>query len=454
MKPETGKSVTVNIVAMNSRGEGVARYGEERFVLFAAGALPGETVQGHISALKKNYGILDVENILEPVPERRAPRCRWFGLCGGCSLQHADYDFQCSLKKRSVQDALAKEIGSEYSFMVEDCIKSPREWNYRNKAVFPVRKEGKETRFGFFRRNSHHLVPVDICPVLQEPLEKLMQDIPFLVDILGWEGYDERRHAGFLRHISLRATKEGGLSIVFVVRSSLDGRKRRELERVCRFLGNRKEFGFPSVFININRKRGNRVFGLETLHIAGPEHITERIGDHILRFGPTSFFQVNSFLAEKLFETALSGFDTEKKIVELYSGVGAMSLGLAKKASFLHAAESWPEAADYLKTNLAENGFNNAVIVGRTAETALDMMTAEDCEALLVDPPRTGCSPEVRGKILSLRPDRIVYVSCNPATLARDLGTFVANKYRIQRVVPLDMFPQTPHVETVAFLSL
>jgi 23S rRNA (uracil1939-C5)-methyltransferase len=244
------------------------------------------------------------------------------------------------------------------------------------------------------------------------------------------------------------------LSVVFVVRASLEGRKRRELERVCRFLENRKEFGLPSVFVNINRKRGNRVFGLETLHIAGPGHIEERIGDYTLRFGPTSFFQVNSFLAEKLFETARSGFDTEKNVVELYSGVGAMTLGLAEKASFLHAAESWPEAADYLKANLWGNGFRNARIVGKTAESALDSITAEDCDALLLDPPRTGCSPEVRRKILSLKPERIVYVSCNPATLARDLGTFVAGKYRILRVVPLDMFPQTPHVETVAFLSL
>ncbi|MFP4483105.1 MAG: 23S rRNA (uracil(1939)-C(5))-methyltransferase RlmD, partial [Thermovirgaceae bacterium] len=143
MKPVRGKSVIVNVSAINSRGEGVARYGEERFVLFAAGALPGERVQGRVSLLKKNYGVLELENILEPIPERRVPRCPWFGLCGGCSLQHADYDFQCLLKKRSVQDALMKELGPEYSLMVEDCIKSPREWNYRNKAVFPVRKAGK-----------------------------------------------------------------------------------------------------------------------------------------------------------------------------------------------------------------------------------------------------------------------------------------------------------------------
>jgi 23S rRNA (uracil1939-C5)-methyltransferase len=454
MKPETGKSITVNVVAVNSRGEGVARYGKDGFVLFAAGSLPGERVQGRVTLVKKNYGVLKVENILQPGPDRRNPKCPWFGTCGGCSLQHADYDLQCSLKKRSVQDALMKELGPEFPLLVEDCIKSPALWNYRNKASFPVRSAGKTTHFGFFRRDSHNLVPVDTCPVLQKPLQEVMKELPFMIDLLGWQGYDERKHAGFLRHISLRSTKAEALSLVLVVREPLKNEKRKDLARLWDFLSGRESSRFPSVFVNVNSKPGNRIFGSKTYHIAGPDCIEEHVGNYRLKFGPTSFFQVNPFIAERLFKTALSGFDRGEKIVELYSGVGAMTLGLAEKASHLYACESWPEAASYLETNLVENGFRNTRVIPESAEKALEAIEPEDCEALLIDPPRTGCSLEVRRKILSLRPDRIVYVSCNPATLARDLGTFVAGKYRILRVVPLDMFPQTPHVETIAFLSL
>ncbi|MGC9490267.1 MAG: 23S rRNA (uracil(1939)-C(5))-methyltransferase RlmD [Thermovirgaceae bacterium] len=453
-KPSTGESVIVDVTAVNSRGEGVARYGKDHFVLFAAETLPGERVQGRVTLVKKNYGILKVEKILEPSPDRRDPKCPWFGICGGCSFQHADYDLQCSLKKRSVQDALMKELGPEFPLLVEDCIKSPALWNYRNKASFPVRSAGKTTLFGFFRRDSHYLVPVDTCPVLQKPLQEALKELPFMIDLLGWQGYDERKHAGFLRHISLRVTKAEALSLVFVVREPLKNEKRKDLDRLCDFLRGRKGSGLPSVFVNVNSKPGNRIFGHKTFHIAGPDCVEERVGNHRLKFGPTSFFQVNPFLAERLFETALSGFDRGKKIVELYSGVGAMTLGLAEKASHLYACESWPEAASYLEANLGENGFPKARVIPQAAEEALEAIKPEDCEALLIDPPRTGCSVEVRRKILSLRPDRIVYVSCNPATLARDLGTFVAGKYRILRVVPLDMFPQTPHVETITFLSL
>lgn len=454
MKRETGKTVTVEISSINSRGEGVARHGKEHFVFFVPGALPGETVLGRISSLKKTYGTLDIRDILEASPHRRVPKCPWFNLCGGCSLQHADYGFQCFLKKRRVQDALMKELGNEYSSMVADCIKSPGEWHYRNKAIFPVVRQGKSAKFGFFRRNSHHLVPVDTCPILQQPLEAMMQDIPAMIDLLGWRGYDEKRHSGFLRHVSLRATKDRKTSLILIVREGLRKHERVDLEKLGDFLKNRSDYASPSVFVNINGKRGNRVFGLHTEHIAGTEYIEENFGGYRLRFGASSFFQVNPLLNERLVEEALSGFDNGHNIVELYSGAGTMTLGLAEKASFLHAAESWPEAAGYLKENLAENGFRNVRVLGDTAEKALDHITRDSCDALLLDPPRAGCSVEVRQKILSLKPERIVYVSCNPATLARDLNSFISDGYKILRIVPLDMFPQTPHVETVAFLGL
>lgn len=454
MKPATGETLVAEVTSVNSRGEGVARYGDERFVLFAAGALPGEKVKGRVRVVKKTYGALDVLEILEPGTHRHAPECPWFGLCGGCSLQHADYGLQSMLKKRSVQDALMKELGAGYSSIVKDCVKSPREWRYRNKAVLPVRSYGKKTRFGFFRRDSHDIVPVESCPVLQEPLGKIMSDIPFIIDLLGWPAYSEKYHSGLLRHIALRFSNTGTISITLVTRSFSQAKSQKGLKNLCTFLEGKYDTFSPSVFVNVNQNRGNRIFGLETHHVAGPACMEEKVGNHTLRLGPTSFFQVNPFVSGKLIDTALSAFAGGMRVVELYSGVGAMTLPLADKSAFLHAAESWPEAAGYLKRNLSENGFTNAKVIGKKAEEALGHIGHGDCEGLLLDPPRSGCSREVLEKAIRLRPERIVYVSCNPATLARDLKLLIGGGYGVLHITPFDMFPQTTHVETAAVLAL
>lgn len=453
MKPDEGQNIVVNITSVNSRGEGVARFGEDRFVLFAAGALPGEKIKGRVKKIKKSYGILEIEEIIEKSPDRRVPSCRWFERCGGCSLQHADYELQCFLKKRALQDALMKELGSGCDYIVDDCVKSPDEWHYRNKASFPVRFDDKKSQYGFFMRDSHRVIPVDFCPVLQNPLEEAMKNIPKILEILKWPAYDEKKHLGVLRHIVLRATKSGNVSFVFVVRSFRQKDEQKKLRDLRSFLNSRGYRSFPSVFVNVNKKRGNQIFGLRTFHIAGPAFIEERIGNHILRFGPTSFFQVNPLITEKVFETAISGFKTGGRVVELYSGVGAMTLPLVGKSSFVHAVESWPEAANFLKENLFRSGFTNASVEGTTAEDFLERVDKDYCEGILLDPPRSGCSRKVIDKLLFLRPERIVYVSCNPATLARDLKNLVGDGYKITRITPFDMFPQTTHVESVAFLE-
>lgn len=451
MKPLDAESIEVEVESVNSRGDGVARLGSERFVMFVPGALPGETVWGKVSLLKRSYGVMDIHEIRQPHPERINPKCPWYGRCGGCAFQHASYDLQLEMKERTVREAFSK-IARFYPDQQNKCLGSPKEWNYRNKASFPVRPYGLTRRIGFFSQGSHELIPIDECPVLENKIGEWIRPLSRILESSQIEAYDERTHSGFLRHLVARCGSCGDSSLLVpVIRFP---RKEAFTAEVLEFLDRLYKGieGVGGIVANYNSAPGNTIFGGHSRLIEGNGGINEKLGGFNFRYGPTSFFQVNTRQAEALFNTAvmeLESFGSER-VLELYSGTGALTLFIAKNRKMVHAVEEWSESCTYLKENANLNDMKNIRIMEMSSEKAIKILAKCRFDAVVVDPPRKGCSEEVLKGICSMRPEAVIYISCNPATLARDSVLLMNNGYNLQKIQVFDMFPQTFHVESLA----
>ncbi|MDO9508097.1 MAG: 23S rRNA (uracil(1939)-C(5))-methyltransferase RlmD [Thermovirgaceae bacterium] len=451
MHPGIMERAEVRVESVNSRGHGVSRAGEEKFVYFVPGALPGEVVRGRVSLLKKSYGVIDIEEITEHHAERISPRCPFYGDCGGCVLQHASYRLQMEIKDRIVTDAFRKIAGVS-SPLIEPCRPSPSQWGYRNKASFPVGMDGNKKIPGFFRSGSHDLVPVDVCPVLDPRLERWIGPLSLILEKSRLEAYEESSHSGYLRHVVARcAMNTDSTLLVPVLNLSRADVLPKEVvefaEALMEGLG-----GVRGVVANFNSSPGNTIFGGFSKSVAGNPFIAEKMDDFHLKYGPTSFFQINIQQATSLFR-AVTGELSESKserVLELYSGTGALTVFLAQNRKRVHAVEDWPESAGFLKTNATVNSMGNVEALEMSAERAVKFLSGRWFDAVVMDPPRKGCSDQVLKGICSLKPPRIVYISCNPATLARDSVLLMQNGYRLEKIQPFDMFPQTFHIECVA----
>jgi len=447
-----GQVLKVDIETVNSRGQGIARFGGERFVLFVPGALPGEVVRGRVAALRKSYGVLLVESLEEAHEARITPACPWFGRCGGCAVQHASYELQLELK-RSILDQALKRVGGISNATSERCEGSPVIWKYRNKASFPVAGMDKGAAIGFYREGTHDLVRVDQCPVLEPALGELISPLTELLKETGIEVYDPRKGSGLLRHIVVRGRSGGGKAMIVAVLNTPPAD--RPPERIRPFLFSLAKMAGEDegVVVNFNTSPGNTIFGRRSIPITGTGRISERIGPFSLSYGPTSFFQVNTRQAAKLFEAASEQLDIagSDKVLELYSGTGALTLFIAKGRQKVVAVEEWPESTDFLRRNMEENGSGEVVDpVGMAVERAVKALSGRRFDAVVLDPPRKGCSMEVLSGLTKILPPLIIYISCNPATLARDASFLCEKGYLLREVRAFDMFPQTSHVECLS----
>lgn len=447
-----GKKLEVIIETTNSRGQGITRLGEGRFVLFVSGALPGERIRGKVTVEKRSYGIMELEKVIEPNPGRVVPRCPWFGICGGCALQHASYGLQKDLKRQSLDDAI-KRIAGIRNFDTPPCEPSPVQWGYRNKASFPVSSERSVKSIGFFREGSHDLVPIDVCPVLEPGIESLISPMSLLLKNTTLDLYDEKRQAGCLRHIVVRSGDLGrSLLIVPVLNRPASSNQERAFNDFSRSLFDISE-RIGGVVANYNAQPGNTIFGRSSRPILGKPEIIETLGPFSLKYGPTSFFQVNTRQAGNLFKAAVEILDNYGigSVLELYCGTGALTLFLARKGRKVCAVEEWPESVSFLRINAENNDLSGSIeMIGTSAETAVENLSGRKFDAVVMDPPRKGCSERVLMGLKELAPSVVVYISCNPATLARDCAFLVMNGYRLKSARPFDMFPQTFHVESIA----
>ncbi len=437
--------LTVSVSDISVDGLGIAK--KDGAVLFCQGLLPGETARIKVIKETKKFFIARPEEIIQKSPDRVAPPCPVFKRCGGCTIQHLSGEGQLAFKTRRVQDALQR-IGG-LGFTVSDCMASPKPYDYRNKAVFPVSEKDGQIQIGFFAKGSHDVVDIESCAIQHPAINRAMGIIRAWLTDNQISVYDEATHRGLIRQIFARVTTDDALMVGLVSTS----KNIAHTEKLIKAL---KEIEtLKSVMINVNTVRGNTLLGAENFPLFGEDALTYTIGGLSFRVGLTAFLQVNTEQTENMYRAAIDLADIGENdvVCDLFCGIGTLSLLAAKKAKKVYGIEYVKAATDNAEENARANGLANAEFVcGDCTEKFADTAKkAGGFDVLIADPPRKGLDEALINQILKAAPKRLVYVSCDPGTLARDLK-LLSEKYTVEKAVPFDMFPQTTHVETVVLL--
>lgn len=442
--------LTVYIEDLTHDGAGVAKV--DGYPLFIQGALPEETCEVHVLKALKNYGFAKVLDITTPSPNRVTPPCPVFHQCGGCQLQHLSYEGQLAWKQKMVRDVMQRIGKIDVPVHLTKGMAEP--WNYRNKAQIPFGMNGEVPVAGFYKTKSHAIVDTERCLIQTDEADAILAGLKPKLWALGLQPYDEQTKQGQLRHVVVRkarATDE--VMVVLVTKKRKFPQKDAVVSAIRELIPNVK-----SIMQNVNPNNTNVIFGDETLNLWGADTIEDHIGDVRFEISARSFYQVNPIQTEVLYKQALdyAALTGEETVIDAYCGIGTISLFLAKNAKHVMGVEIVPQAIADAKRNAALNGFDNTYFEAGPAEEVIPRWFKEGKEAdvLMVDPPRKGCDNALLETILSQRPKRIVYVSCNPATLARDLRVLEDGGYKTKEVQPVDMFPHTAHCEAVAWLEL
>ncbi len=439
----------IHIDNMAHEGQGVGRI--KGLTVFVEEALPGEDCIVEIVKRKRNYAIAKIVEILKPSPDRVKPPCPWADRCGGCMLLHLDYKGQLQFKTQKVKDSLQR-IG-HLDTKVFDTVGMDNPWYYRNKAQYPVEKKNGDIVFGFYEKRSHNLVDIDNCMIQHDLNNKGIQVIKEWMKAYQVTPYDEIKHQGLIRHGVIRVGRKTGDVMVILV---ANGKTLPYTDKLIDML-TKKIPNLKSVVLNINTKKTNVIMGKENITLYGSSYIYDYIGDVKFRLSPLSFFQVNPIQVEILYKKALefAGLTGKETVIDLYCGIGTISLFLAKHAKKVYGIEVVPQAVTDAKTNAEINDIKNAEFIEGAAEKILPNLAQKGIktDVIVVDPPRRGCDEKTLEAIAEIKPHRIVYVSCNPATLARDLQYLEEKGYKTEKVQPVDMFPQTSHVECVVLIE-
>lgn len=445
--------IELHIEDLTHEAYGVGRY--QGYTLFVKGALPGEVVKAKILKTKKRYGYAKKLALVESSPARRAPSCLLYGKCGGCQLQHLSYAEQLKFKENLVRNDLERIGGFDLREVLFHPIIGMKEpWRYRNKSQVPIGEKDGGLIGGFYRDRSHDIIDMNQCLIQHEQLDQVVQTVKELGTKLGIPAYDEVHHTGFLRHVVAKyGFSTDQLMIVLVTNGKEFPAKKALISALKERFSNLK-----SIVQNINTKRTNVIFGDESIVLWGEPYIYDHIGPIRFAISARSFFQVNPVQTKVLYDAAIQFADLkgEETVIDAYCGIGTISLFLAQKAKQVYGVEVVPEAVEDAKRNAALNGMNNVHFEAGKAEEVIPRWKEEGigAEVIVVDPPRKGCDRTLLDTILDMRPKRVVYVSCNPATLARDLNILTEGGYQLKEVQPVDMFPQTVHVESVAKMVL
>ncbi len=443
-------SIELDITALTSDGDGVGRAGE--LVFFVPNTAVGDTVRAKVLKLKKNVGFARLEEILTPSPDRIASDCPVSFSCGGCVYRHLSYEAECRAKRQKVIDAVTR-IGKLDAALVKDIIPSKNIDGYRNKAMIPVGlNNAGEVVMGYYARHSHYIMPClscrlspDIFNAITAHFYGFIKDRPELV-------YSASNRKG-IRHLYLRHAETTGEVMVCIVAGA---RYFKDDHRIYDSLIEK----FPqikSMVINVNPDDTNVILGKETVLIYGSDHISDILCGLRFEIAPEAFYQINRAQAERLYAkardyAALTGGET---LLDLYCGAGTIGLSMADGVKRLIGVEIIPEAIENAKRNALDNGIQNARFLCGDAAKAAETLRAEGVrpDVIVVDPPRKGLTPPLIETIVEMSPDRLVYVSCDPATLARDLKLFSEKNYSVKEITPVDMFPRTSHVEAVVMMS-
>lgn len=442
---KNGQVYTAQVEGYSSEGPGVLRVNGA--VVFVPQAIRGETIDLRITRVMKTHALGEIVKIHAPSPERAVPDCPYFGKCGGCDFRHLSYQEELWAKRRRVQDALARLGGSQVS--VEEILGAKNPNHYRNKCQYPVGPQGE---IGFFQARTHQVVPVDRCLLQPEICDRTARAVGSWMKRYKISAYDESTGKGLVRHIYIRTNRRGE-SLCCVTAA---GRKLpREAELAALVLAAAPKT--VGVVLNVNMKKGNVILGDQYRTIWGQNFIMDTLCGLEFKLSVPSFYQVNREQAEILYGKALefAGLSGDETALDLYCGAGTITLCLARHVTRAIGAEIVPAAIRDARENAERNDVKNVeFFCGDAAETAA-MLEAQGLrpDVITVDPPRKGLSPEVIASAAAMGPKRIVYVSCDPATLGRDVKLFAGHGYQAVRAVAVDMFPGTRHVETIVLLQ-
>ena len=437
--------INLKIEDIGSNGEGIGKL--DGYTFFVKDSLPEDVIEARITKENKNYGFARLEKIITPSHFRVEPKCNIAAKCGGCQIQALEYSQQLLYKANKVKNNLER-IGGLKDVVVHPVIGMDEPYYYRNKSQFPVGldKEGNIVT-GFYAGRTHSIIDTEKCLISPLVNEEILKTVKEYMKDNNLKPYDEATHKGFVRHILIRnGFKSGEIMVVLVI----NGDKLRSPENLVDELLKIK--GMTSIALNINKEKTNVILGDKVINLYGKGFITDVIDDLTFRISPLSFFQVNPIQTEKLYAKALeyAGLTGNETVWDLYCGIGTISLFLAKSAKKVYGVEVVKEAIGDAKVNAEINNINNAeFIVGEAENVTIN----EKPDVVVLDPPRKGCDETLLETIVKVGPEKVVYVSCDSATLARDLKYLCERGYEVVEVQPVDMFPHSVHVETVVLMS-
>ena len=445
---QKGKKYEIEINSLGSSAEGVGRFKD--FTVFVPYTLPGEKAEVLIEEVKKSYAKGRALQILRKSADRIAPKCAIYDRCGGCQLQHLNYEAQLRIKRQQVIDAVTR-IGKQPDVPVHATLGAEAPWNYRNKMQFPVGRSKGKTIIGCFAQGSHDIIDTENCYIQKEFNNDIVNAMREIVDKLGIPVYNEDRHTGILRHVIGRVGKNGECMVVLVT-AVKDLQRSKDIVRMLR----ERLPKLVSVQQNVQTYRNNVIMGRDTKLLWGKPTILDSLGSLTFHISPRSFFQVNTDQAEVLYGKALeyANLTGRETVIDAYCGTGTITLFLAQKARRVYGIEIVKPAILDAEKNARDNHVKNAEFIVGDATVVMPRLYKQGIRAdvVVVDPPRAGCTPTVLETFANMKPKRIVYVSCNPASLARDIAILDGLGYHAREVQPVDMFPNTSHVESIALI--
>ena len=444
--------INLTITSASSEGSGVGKADDGTAVFVPLSAI-GDELEVRILKVKKNYAYGKIESIITPSPSRTDPDCSHFSKCGGCVWRHISYDEECNIKQQKVIDAV-KRIGGIKNAVFVPIIRSDKTLRYRNKAQFPIgRDKDGNILIGFYAFHSHRIIDCEDCVLQPEVFKKVMDITRRFIKETNADVYDEATGKGRLRHLYIRIGEvTGELMVCYVV----NGNGLKQEDVLVKML--RAELPMlKSVVINSNREKTNVILGSKNRTAYGKGYITDELCGLKFKISPFSFWQVNRRQAEKLYNKAkeYADLDSDEILLDLYCGTGTIGLTMAKDCKMLVGVEIVEDAINDAEENAKLNGIDNARFICADAPKAAEKLKNEGLkpDVIILDPPRKGCGEELIKTINEMSPKRVVYVSCDPATLARDLKYFSEHNYYVKEITPCDMFSRTAHVESVCLIE-
>jgi 23S rRNA (uracil1939-C5)-methyltransferase len=449
-KPRRGDCLELTIDDLAFGGEGVGRL--DGYVVFVRGGLPGDRLRVRVTETRARYARARIEAVVVASPQRVEPPCPYFGRCGGCRLQHLDYATQLAFKAKQVRDCLER-LGAAGDFELRPILPAPEPYGYRNKMEFTVAEAAGAPVIGLHEADRYDaVIDVERCLLQSDTMNALLDETRRQVRVHRLPVWDPATEQGLLRFVTVREGRRTGDAMVNLVAASPDIER---LGPVATALKARVP-ATASVVLNVNAKKASVAVGTEEHVLLGRDHITEMLDGLSFQVSANSFFQTNTVQAERLFALVEAACEPrpDQVLVDLYSGTGAISLLLARRCRHVYGIEIAAAAVDDAVRNARANGIDNCTFLSGEVRHVLPALIGQGVAAdtVVADPPRAGFHPKALTALAALGPGRIVYVSCNPSTLARDVGELVRRGYRLEWVQPVDMFPQTPHIEAIARL--